>query len=88
MKEPATTNCSVAGARPLSSASAPVAECFALKVGLAAAKRFGYNNFFAEGDSSLIINCIVPVEVPWRLKSLVREILELSQSFSPSASPM
>ncbi|KAL6141309.1 hypothetical protein ACLB2K_059599 [Fragaria x ananassa] len=63
-------------------ASAPVAECFALKIGLAAAKRFGYNNFFAEGDSSLIINCIVPVEVPWRLKSLVCEILELSLSFS------
>lgn len=67
---------------------APVAECFALKVGLTAAKRFGYSNFFAEGYSSLIINFIVPVEVPWRLKSLVREILELSQSFSPSASPM
>ncbi|KAL6191398.1 hypothetical protein ACLB2K_037789 [Fragaria x ananassa] len=54
----------------------------ALKERLIAAKRRNCNQIEVEGDSSLIINCVKgSCAIPWKLKSLIRDVLALANSF-------
>ncbi|KAL6194419.1 hypothetical protein ACLB2K_035503 [Fragaria x ananassa] len=67
----------------LRSTSVHVAERSALKDGLRGALRFNHLRIQVEGDSALVINCFKGrSHVPWRRKSLVREIATDAESFS------
>ncbi|KAL6194464.1 hypothetical protein ACLB2K_035548 [Fragaria x ananassa] len=69
----------VSGARKLHNSYVPQAECIALKEGLIAAKRRNCNQIEVEGDSSLIINYVKgSCSIPWKLKSLIRDVLALA----------
>ncbi|KAL6183128.1 hypothetical protein ACLB2K_044539 [Fragaria x ananassa] len=72
----------VAGARRLHISSVPIAECCAVKDGLAAVKRFNFKSIVVEGDSLLMINCVKNAcEVPWCLKSHVRDVIHVASEF-------
>ncbi|KAL6223662.1 hypothetical protein ACLB2K_002521 [Fragaria x ananassa] len=72
----------VSGARRLHNSFVPLAECMALKDELLVAKRRNCNQIEVEGDFSLIINCVkVSCAIPWKFKSLIRDVLALADSF-------
>ncbi|XP_024200027.1 uncharacterized protein LOC112203270 [Rosa chinensis] len=73
----------VAGSRSIGSSTVPLAECTTLKDGLLAAKQFNMDHLLVEGDSSLIINCVNrKCEAPWMLKSLLKDIASIANSFA------
>ncbi|VVA28953.1 PREDICTED: ribonuclease [Prunus dulcis] len=69
----------LAGAKNLGQISITVAECLALRDGLAHAIHNGWRKVVAEGDSKLVIDCINnKVSVPWSINLLVQDIRLLS----------
>ncbi|KAI5338504.1 hypothetical protein L3X38_017775 [Prunus dulcis] len=70
---------SAAGAKNSDQVSITVAECLALRDGLAHAIHKGWRKILVEGDSKLIIDCVNNlVSVPWSISLLVQDIQVLS----------
>ncbi|KAI5356434.1 hypothetical protein L3X38_009329 [Prunus dulcis] len=62
-----------------SQVSITVAECLALRDGLAHAIHNGWRKILVEGDSKLIIDCVNNVvSVPWSISLFVQDIRVLS----------
>ncbi|BFG37055.1 hypothetical protein CerSpe_233290 [Prunus speciosa] len=69
----------LAGAKNLGQVSINVAECLALRDGLAHAINNGWSKVLIEGDSKLVIDCINnKVLVPWSIRLLIQDIRLLS----------
>ncbi|ONI28918.1 hypothetical protein PRUPE_1G168800 [Prunus persica] len=59
----------LAGAKNIGDNTISMAECMALRDGLAYAIHRGWQNILVEGDSKLIIDCVKQeADPPWRLK--------------------
>ncbi|CAL9022783.1 unnamed protein product, partial [Prunus brigantina] len=72
-------NVRLAGAKNSGQVSITVAECLALRDGLAHAIHNGWRKILVEDDSKLIIDCVNKVvSVPWSISLLVQDILVLS----------
>lgn len=72
-------NVRLAGAKNLGHVSINVAECLALRDGLAHAINNGWRKVLIEGDSKFVIDCINnKVSVPWSIRLLVQDIRLLS----------
>ena len=60
----------------------PVAEAFALREGLLKARDLGCLNVLVEGDSKLVVNCVLgSVNPPWRLLHIIHDIRMIADSF-------
>ncbi|KAI5350043.1 hypothetical protein L3X38_002934 [Prunus dulcis] len=69
----------LAGAKNIGDNTISVAECMALRDGLAYAIHRGWRNILVEGDSKLIINCVKQeAEPPWSICTLIQGIKLLS----------
>ncbi|BFG15997.1 hypothetical protein CerSpe_022710 [Prunus speciosa] len=72
-------NVRLASAKNSGQMSITVAECLALRDGLAHAIHNGWRKILVEGDSKLIIDCVNNVaSVPWSISLLVQDIRVLS----------
>ncbi|XP_024195694.1 uncharacterized protein LOC112198822 [Rosa chinensis] len=72
----------VAGTRKIGSTTVLVAECSALKDGLLHALHLNCSNMLVEGDSKLVIDCVNKIsDPPWKIRSLVRDIQDISSMF-------
>ncbi|XP_007217546.1 uncharacterized protein LOC18781745 [Prunus persica] len=72
-------NVRLARAKNLGQVLINVAECLAIRDGLAHAINNGWRKVLIEGDSKLVIDCINnKVSVPWSIRLLVQDIRLLS----------
>ncbi|BBG93775.1 RNase H family protein [Prunus dulcis] len=72
-------NVRLAGTKNSGQVSITVAECLALRDGLAHAIHKGWRKILVKGDSKLIIDCVNNlVSVPWSISLLVQDIRLLS----------
>ncbi|XP_062021429.1 uncharacterized protein LOC133738002 [Rosa rugosa] len=71
-----------AGVRAIGHASVPIAEGSAVRDGLYHALLLNCRKIYVEGDSKLIIDSInKKCAPPWRLRTLVKDILSLASNF-------
>ncbi|CAL8120807.1 unnamed protein product [Prunus armeniaca] len=69
----------LAGAKNIGDNTISVAECMALRDGLAFAIHRGWRNILVEGDLKLIINCVnQEADPPWSICTLIQDIKLLS----------
>ena len=60
----------------------PITEALALREGLCSASRLNLTKVQMEGDSKLIIDCVLnKCSKPWRLKSIIKDIQILASQF-------
>lgn len=72
----------VACAKKATSFHVPTTEAIALREGLCLARQRNFSKIQVEGDSKLIIDCVLnKCSVPWRLKVLVKDIQLLASHF-------
>ena len=72
----------LAGAKKISSYHVPISEALALREGLCIALRHKLIKIQVEGDSKLIIHCVLnKCSIPWRLKALIKDIQLLASQF-------
>ncbi|KAI5345279.1 hypothetical protein L3X38_013156 [Prunus dulcis] len=76
----------LAGAKNIGENTISVAECIALRDGLAYAAHRGWRKILAEGDSKLIIDCVnKKAMAPWSINLLIKDITILISFFDSSS---
>ncbi|KAL6213540.1 hypothetical protein ACLB2K_012987 [Fragaria x ananassa] len=72
----------LASAYKIGKTTVPIAEAIALMDSLLIDLEVGFQNVLIEGDSSLVINCVIgKFKCPWRLIQLIQDIKRLASSF-------
>lgn len=73
----------IASSTKLGHVNVLMAEAAGLRLGLLHARRLGLHSILVEGDSKILIDCLLGItHVTWRIITLVHDIKQLAQHFN------
>ncbi|XP_024172136.1 uncharacterized protein LOC112178182 [Rosa chinensis] len=73
----------IACAKRIGKANVPLTEAVALRESLLKAQELNYTNLLIEGDSQLVIHCVIgKTNTPWHLQSIIQDIKQLASNFN------